>query len=241
LEIRAERTNNTWRLTEPLVYAAQAASIEELLAYLERLAPATYISTSELRRRPARLRNTALLRPRLLDYPAASGLSYSLAGRRADGAGDQVYLQVVNSEGAYVVEAELLKLIPQSVNDWRDTALINLDWLALDRLAVTNNTKGFVLARAATNRLWRMIWPLDQARADNARIQDSLQKLQAMRIQRFVTDDPAADLEAYGLARPELELGLGHGTNPPVLLQFGRSATNAANQVYARRAGRAPS
>jgi hypothetical protein len=43
-EIRAERTNGTWQLTEPLVYPAQAVSIERLLAQLEALRPATYIT-----------------------------------------------------------------------------------------------------------------------------------------------------------------------------------------------------
>src|ERR1035441_808530 len=44
LEIRAERTNGIWQLTEPLVSPAQAASIEKLLAVLEVLTPATYIT-----------------------------------------------------------------------------------------------------------------------------------------------------------------------------------------------------
>src|ERR1041384_7377578 len=43
LEIRADHTNNTWRLTEPLPYPAQAASIEDLITTLEQLTPAIYI------------------------------------------------------------------------------------------------------------------------------------------------------------------------------------------------------
>ena len=52
LEIRAKRTNGTWQLTEPLVYPAQAVSIEKLLAELERLTPAPYITVRELRGQP---------------------------------------------------------------------------------------------------------------------------------------------------------------------------------------------
>src|SRR5579859_6544044 len=52
LEIRAERTNDDWRLTEPLSYPAQAATIENLVAALEQLTPATYISESEMKAHP---------------------------------------------------------------------------------------------------------------------------------------------------------------------------------------------
>ena len=50
--IRAERTNGVWQLTKPLVYPAQAVSIESLLSKLERLTPAPYITARELRNRP---------------------------------------------------------------------------------------------------------------------------------------------------------------------------------------------
>ena len=52
LEIRADQTNGTWQLTEPVVCLAQAASIEKLLAELERLTPSSYISARELQNRP---------------------------------------------------------------------------------------------------------------------------------------------------------------------------------------------
>src|SRR5450756_1958121 len=49
--IRVERTNGIWQLTQPLVYPAQAVSIESLLSQLERLTPAPYITARELRNR----------------------------------------------------------------------------------------------------------------------------------------------------------------------------------------------
>ena len=50
--IRAERTNGVWQLTEPFAYPAQAVSIQTLLSQLERLTPAPYITARELRSRP---------------------------------------------------------------------------------------------------------------------------------------------------------------------------------------------
>src|SRR5215470_3858714 len=51
LQIRVDRTNHTWQLSEPIAYPAQAPRIERLLAYLQRLAPVVYISANEIRNR----------------------------------------------------------------------------------------------------------------------------------------------------------------------------------------------
>jgi len=251
LEIRAERTNNMWQLTEPpstnlrtdtntwLPYPAQAASIENLIAALEQLTAAIYISESELKAHPKADEEFGFTSPQASIVILEGGYRvHILIGARTN-PGDQVYLQVVGVEGAYVASADFLKYIPRSANDWRDTTVIKFANTPFDRIAVTNSSTALarlVLQRDLPNRLWRMVWPL-QARADNLRIQDSLQKLQNLRVRQFVSDDPKAELEPLGLAPPELELAIGQGTNTLALLQFGRSPTNDPAQVYARRFG----
>ncbi|HWH70286.1 MAG TPA: DUF4340 domain-containing protein [Candidatus Sulfotelmatobacter sp.] len=237
LEIRAERTKETWQLTQPFAYPAQAASIDLLLGVLERLTPATYITAGELVRRPKADEEYGFTSQHAASIILQQGdyRAHVLLGAKT-APGDQVFLQVVGVQGVYVVDADLLKLIPRSVNDWRDTTLLNFKSLAFDRLAVTNNGKAFALQRDATNHLWRIVHPIE-ARADNARIEDSLQKLQSLRIHQFVSDDPKADLESFGLQPAELDLALAQGTNTLALLQFGKSPTNNANLVYARRLG----
>jgi hypothetical protein len=251
LEIRAERTNGMWQLTEPpstslrtdtnswLPYPAQTASIENLIAALEQLTPASYITESDLKTHPKADEEFGFTSPQAsIVILQGSYRVHLLVGARTN-PGDQVYLQVVGIEGAYVVSADLLKHIPRSANDWRDTTVINLANTSVDRMAVTNSSTALVrlvLQRDPTDRLWRMMWPL-QARADNLRIQDSLQKLQNLRVRQFISDDPRAELEPLGLAPPELELAVGQGTNTLALLQFGRSPTNDPSRVYARRSG----
>ena len=236
LEIRAERTNGIWQLTEPLVSPAQAASIEKLLAVLEVLTPATYITARALRDRPNSDEEYGLAVPQASLIIEQPGYATRLRVGARTTPGDQVFLQVVGVEGVFVVDAEFLSYLPRSVNDWRDTALINLNGLAFDRLAVTNGTKMFELRRQGTNKLWRMVYPL-QARANNPQAEQSLQTLQSVRIRQFVSDDPKADLETFGLHPPELEVALGEGTNTVARLQFGKSPTNDTRLVYARRLG----
>ncbi|MGA2864543.1 MAG: DUF4340 domain-containing protein [Verrucomicrobiota bacterium] len=238
LLIRAERTNHTWRLTQPVPYPAQAASIQSLLAALERLTPAAFITAHERQNRPKVDEAEGLLSPQAAIAIGQGDYSVQLDVGARTAPGDQVYLQVVGVAGVYVVDADLLKEIPRTKDDWRDTALLGFDGLVFDRLAVTNAGKALELQYEAGNHLWRIVNPAIGARADAGRISDLLQQLQNLRVTQFVSDEPKADLEAFGLEPPELELALARGTNTVALLQFGKSPTNDPALVYARLLGR---
>ena len=233
--IQAVRTNGGWQLTEPLVYPAQTVSVENLLGALERLTPAAFITAQEIRDRPGVEEEYGFATPQVtitLQQPGYHAL-LQIGARTAPG--DQVFLQVIGA-GVYVVDADLLTCIPRTADDWRDTTLLDLKNLAFDRLAVTNGAKIFELRRDSTNHPWRMVYPLP-ARADNAKIDNALERLQGVRIQQFVSDAPKADLEPFGLQPAELEVAFAQGTNPVALLQFGKSLTNDTRLVYARRLG----
>jgi len=142
--IRAERTNGTWQLTQPLTYPALATNIDRLLKELQALKPATYIAPAELRGRPDIEQEYGFTSPQAsiivqqLDY----------RGQVLVGAlttpGDQVFVQVVGREGIYLTDAEWLKSLPKSANDWRDTVVMPTDTPAFDRVAVTDNSRVFV-------------------------------------------------------------------------------------------------
>jgi len=238
LEIRADRTNQDWQLREPLVYPAQSGKIEALLAVLAQLKPATYITPAEMRTRPKADEEYGFASPQASLIITQGDYRVQLNVGNKTAPGDQVFLQVVGIEGAYVVDVNLLKLIPASANDWRDTTVLRLDGLECDRLSLTNSAKAFVLVlqRDITNPLWRMVWPFP-ARADNARIDAGLLALDELRVKKFITDDPKADPESFGLATGGLELALAWGSNTVAGLQFGKSPTNDVDAVYARRTG----
>ena len=234
LEIRADRTNGTWLLTKPVAYPAQPAAIEALLDALQKLTPATRISAAELRNHRNADVEFGFETPRIsLVIESGDQLRQIRIGNMTP-PGDAVYLRVVGVDGAFVADADWLKFIPLSANDWRDTALVNASNGGLDWIVLTNGTKVIELRRDATNHLWRMIRPFP-ARADADRITDALQHLQTARIIQFVTDNPKADLTAFGLQPADLDLWLGHGTNFLSALHVGKSPTNEPTQVFATR------
>lgn len=237
LEIRAERTNGTWVLTQPLQYPAEAASVESLLIILERLTPSAYITRHELASRPKAEEEYGFAAPRATiivwrgDYRSILFIGAKTAP------GDQVFLQVVGDEGVFVVDADILKFIPRKADDWRDRTLLDSKPVAFDRVAVTNGPKSFELQRDLKSGLWRVVTPDFPARADNEKVEQFLQTLQPVRIRQFVSDDPKADLDSFGLQPPALTLALAMGTNNVATLQFGKIATNNPGQYYARRSG----
>jgi len=236
LEIRADRTNDTWLLTKPIMYPAQPAAIEALLAALQKLTPAIRISAGELREQHSAESDYGFDTPQVSLVIEAGDQRWQLKVGNKTAPGDQVFLRIVGTDGAYVTDADWLKYLPRSADDWRATALVDFGDSAPDSIILTNGTKVIQLQRNATNHLWQMTRPL-VARADGSRITEALQRLQTAQVSQFVTDNPKADLTAFDLQPAELDLWIGHGTNFMAALHAGKSATNDSSLVYARREG----
>jgi hypothetical protein len=234
--LRAERTrpDASWNLVLPITYPAQSLRIEWLLQALETLTPSTYIPPGEL---TAKKRTIAQYG---LDIPPAT-LTLQHNGQRTEilfgsptAVGDQVYLQVQNRPGVYVVNSEVFYRLPRNYNEWRDTALLNLNGVGWTRLEVRGAGRGFALEFDPTNKTFYLSKPT-VARAEPGKVDALLRQLRDASVTKFVSDHPRPDLESYGLQPPALELAFASGTNDLVVVQFGKSPTNDSSKVYARR------
>jgi len=235
LEIRVELTNHTWQLTAPFPFRspAHAGKVQSLLTFLEQVTPATIIPEKELKNRYNADEEYGFANPQAT---ITLNQRETLRVGCKTVPGDQVFLQVVGRDVIYVVDAELLKFLPHAPNDWRDTAMASLQGLSFNRVLVTNKAGHFALQREAAAGPWRLVDPYS-ARADNALIVESLQRLQQLQIQQFVNDETNVDWEPFGLQPAEMDVVVADGTNTLLQLQFGQSPTNDARQVYARRSG----
>ena len=230
-EVRAIRTGNSWALTSPIEYPAAVGQIETLLSTLANLRWQTRLSAEELKDRPKAQEE--------FGFTAGNGsivvkngkiiVANLLIGTNTP-IGEQIYLQVVGDTGVYVVDADLVKLLPRTPNDWRDRTLFHLKQQVNTVKARAGNK---VLALQRNNNLWRMTMPL-QARADNARVEELLEKTVSLQVTAFETDEPPVDLEPFGLQNPEVEVSLAADTNVLATLQVGRSPTNEPTLVFAR-------
>lgn len=233
-EIIASRKNESWQLTQPIAATAHLPAIENLLQTLATLRWHTRLTAEDLKNRANADREFGFDPPQFALTLRQGDRKFQLALGARTALGDELFAQTGDGE-IYVVDASLLKHFPRTVSEWRDPALVSLKNLAFDRLTVTNGTKVFELQRDLTNKLWRLTRPLE-ARADNPKIESLLRQLQTLRAVQFVTDDPKADLEPFGLQPAALEITLAQGNSTVLDLQFGKSPTNNPAQVFARRA-----
>ena len=234
-DIRVERTNLAWVLTEPLLCPAQSVSIESLLTALERLTEATYITPAELKNRPSAEEEYGLTKPQATITLQGDLRAHLSIGNRTP-PGNQLFLKVGGDPGVHIVDVDLLRLIPKNAKEWRDTTFVELG-NHLDHIAVTNGPRPFELQRTGGSNVWQLLKPGFSARADNGRVEEMVQGLGNIRVHDFVTDEPKADLEGFGLQTPELQLAFRSGTNLLALLQFGKESTNNPHELYARRLG----
>ncbi|HEY5346440.1 MAG TPA: DUF4340 domain-containing protein [Verrucomicrobiae bacterium] len=235
LEIDVVRTNHAWQLQKPIAYPAQAAAIESLADALEKLVPATRLTAAEISSHKNTDADFGFENPQYSLVIVAGEQRWQLLVGKKTAPGDQVFIRVVGLDGAFVTDAGWLQLLPRSMNEWRDKALVDVGG-ATDWLVITNGAKAMEFRRDPTNQLWRMIRPL-AARADGARITAALQQLQAGRVAQFVTDDARADLSSYGLQPADLDVWLGHGTNFTTAIHAGKNPVENSALVFARREG----
>jgi hypothetical protein len=205
--------------------------VTTFLEGLEKLVPITHISASEIRARKQTSADFGFDSPPVVIALERGEERRELRFGARTPAGDQVYVEVVGQPGYSVVGAEILDRLPRTRHDWRDAALFHLGEDPVDRFEVVRPGAGFVLELDPTNQLWRLT--STSHRADQIQVRQLLDKIRAARAIEFVTDDPRADVEPFGLQTPEFEVTLASG--PTVQkVQFGRSPTNDPTRVYAR-------
>lgn len=238
--LKVIRTNGGWQIINPLVYPAQALVVDRLLGTLEKLESHTHIAARELQNNSKADEEFGFGNP-LVTFTLKEGAdTRQLKVGKFTAPGDELYVQVVGGEGIDTVDKALFGVVPRTVNDLRDTALVKLMGVNFNRITIAAGPKTessrMELVRDGKSDPWRMQFPL-QARVDNSRVDELVFGLETLQAVGFETDDPGTDLDQFGLQPPQLQVTLGQGTNDLAVLQFGKGSTNDNNQIYARRAG----
>jgi hypothetical protein len=235
---RAGTASNAWRLTQPISYPAQAGRIEAVLDALAKLEWKDRISDQELKDRPGAQEQFGFTQPRFSILLQGPGADHRLEVGDLSPMGDEVFLNLVGSTAIFLTGADLLQVIPQDKDQWRDLSLLNLAKIPFDELTVRSVGKELDLRRDPASHLWFMNHPW-QARAASARINNWLDWLSVLTVSKFVSDDPQADLEGFGLQTspqsPDLTLVFSNGPTRTAVLQIGASPTNQPALVYAAR------
>jgi hypothetical protein len=241
--IDAERvgsSTNLWRLARPVRYPAQGTKIEAFLAAFANLQWKDRISDQELRDLPNAQETYGFTEPQFSILLKGAGQERRIEVGGLSPMADEVFLNLVGNTAICLAGAEVLKVIPQDGDQWRDLALLDSEKTPFDELTVRSGTQEKLdLRRDATNHLWYMSRPVS-ARADSTLVKQLLANLDHLMVARFISDDPQPDLESFGLQSssltPDVTLLFTNGGNLAAMLQVGVSPSNAPGFAYARRA-----
>lgn len=231
LDLECQRRQDQWRLIRPVEARADAVAIERLLGGLQDLSRGDIILPP--RHSPDPYGPYGLDAPRIrLALVEGGATNQILIGRRTP-LGDGVYVRQAEQAAIARLHANLLDLLPTSVEAMRDRSLLSAEAAAIDRLDIRSST-GFIQLARDGDGTWRMFQPVP-ARVDSTTIAALIDKLLAGPIVQFVQDG-VSDLAPYGLDNHGaitvvLNSDSHHG---PQMLALGDPLPNAPALVYAR-------
>ena len=145
------------------------------------------------------------------------------------------YVKVASRPEVFVVSAALLDEPNKPMSEFRDPLLIRTDsWMA-DAFTLTTTDRRLALMQQEHG--WQLTQPFND-QAERGDVNELINNLAKIRIQRFVDDAPQVEhLADWGFDQPQAELILHQRTVPPAAttLFFGKPLPDNAQWVYAKR------
>jgi hypothetical protein len=220
--ITFSKTGGTWKVTEPLMTAAESAELDALIADLGKLRADTWVAEK-----------TADLKPFGLDKPEAK---WTLSN------GDRTVLVLLvgkrTAEGRVPVTTEPGELVgllsapltTRVLAEYRQRRPWDVDAAQVDAITIDQGASKFTLQK--TGGTWSD--PAQPGEAINsAAVTDLLGTLGSLRVERYVVDTNA-DLKLFGLDKPEFTLTLTTPAGPRVLALGAPVGGTDGQQRYAR-------
>ncbi|HUK33919.1 MAG TPA: DUF4340 domain-containing protein [Vicinamibacterales bacterium] len=223
-----KKDKDGWKITEPVVAAAQDSEASGIANALSQLEVARVIDDN-----PANLVEYGLGAPRIEIQFKTQGdkdLKTLFIGQKTP-TGANLFAKKNDATRVFTIASFQDQTFNRSTFDLRDKTLIKFDRDKVDSVDVNADSKTIELARSGGD--WKLLKPL-QAPADMAAVEGLIGKVQSAQMKSIVTDNVSpADLKKYGLDKPTASITFGLGSAKASLLVGGKSSDGS---VYAKDA-----
>lgn len=193
------RSNDVWRLVEPVDALADANAVLRFLESVSELRWTQMITKEQQKEYGLTLDHYGLENPRITISVERDALPFALTiGRDAPG-GTEIYVKRDNIGSVFSVSRDFMKNLPTDANDLRDKRLIALSPDAIRRVEWTLPEASFQLSRNKDEQ-----WQLDKppgTRANGPAIRIWLNRMYEFSVHEFVADTMAAGA-LYGVDDP---------------------------------------
>ena len=243
---RLERTvPGTWRLVRPFAADADSGTVERLLDAVLLVKPGDRLTPTDMRALGRTPRDFGFDPPRAGVTATAAGRRFALEFGGATPSGTEVYARLGRDSAIFTVPKAAFAAVPADLDAFRRRPVFSADPAAVSVADFRVPGATFVkLARV--DGVWRIVQP-DKAPAEAAVVKDVLDRLLALRVERFVWPDAwaaegetapdavkvkAARLASYGIDEAEgLSVALWTSPSSVERIVFGSMA--GTNDVYA--------
>jgi hypothetical protein len=226
--VRLEKTDDAWRLREPIDYPAGESAVSTALGSLAGLETDRRLSLNEVD--PAEYG---------LDPPAVTiRLLFEDGSERALVVGDELPLgsnravRVDGDEEIAVTPGWFVSDLQREVDDWRSRNVV--DVMADDVASLDIRTDEDIIRAVRDGDRWQLLEPLEDV-ADADHLTSLVSDLNSLQIDEFI-DEPG-DLDELGMVTPEYELTVvrSDGASPLRLLLGATREMDGATRVAFRR------
>ncbi|MCC7519587.1 MAG: DUF4340 domain-containing protein [Verrucomicrobiae bacterium] len=235
--IEMARTNQLWRIVQPLNARADRGKMDEFLRELTSLRAEDFLSED-----PAASREFGLEEPSQevsVRLEKQDALPTLLLGAKLKADEKKIAARVKGQNSIVAVAAAFAAAAGRPLNDLRDRDVAAFSADAVREIEVRHRASVLLLQK--TNDQWRIVQP-DKVAADASLVESLLTRLSGMQVKEFAAD-VITDLDKYGLKAPLAQVTLrdrardsAAGTNAPLLdLAIGK-AEAAKKLVYVKRA-----
>jgi hypothetical protein len=235
-----QKKNDHWEITSPVNTLADTATVSEVIGALAYAEPQRTIpmdgsdqanenNLKEWGLSPAAEKAIIHLKDRSLEL---------LVGRKV-AINDSVYARTSEHHDApvRVIPSTVAAALEKSLSDLRSRSVFDFETDKVTRLATSVANTATTPAQECEADLkgvkWTLVKPL-VARASTTDVDRMLDKIMALRVSDFVTDDPGNTAQ-YGLTSPTITISVTVGVDDEGVLNIGLPVPGKPGEVYAQR------
>jgi hypothetical protein len=249
--VLCEKTDDKWRLVQPLAVRADKSEIDSIFSGLEfldkegsitpekgkKIEPASYgldkpqAEVTLWLRKSAAAKKEAGKKEEAKKVPEGEKFTLLIGNKAA--VGKNVYAMVQGKPDIFIVGDSILEKLSKSANDLRDKTVIEIEKPDVEKIELAY-ASGKSIECAKEKDVWREVRPVADL-ADKEKVEGVVDKLKELRIEKddFVSEDDK-DLAKYGLDKPQAT-AIVYQKGAAKTVIFGKKVEGKADKIYAKR------
>lgn len=234
-----QKNNNHWEIKKPVTTLADSAAVNEIVNQIAFAQPQRIIKIEGSDKDQANLKDWGLA-------PAAERViihtkdkMYELLVGRKTAISDSVYARTSGrrNESVRIISNSIKAVLQKDLSDLRSRQVFNFETAKANKIASRITNMGTTPAQEGEVEFKNGKWTLEKplvARASETDVQGLLNKILALRVTDFISDD-ASNLSPYGLTSPSAIFSVTIQPEEELVLEIGNPVPDKPDQVYAQR------